>query len=135
VLGHRYAAGPSGADLFELPVVATNTALLLCRSITYGFVLVQCSGAHAGVMAWWLYGLLGLRLPEPESPSSRMISKAPGPQRSAFRSSFSRSWHARAARGCWHIWCHAGGLRSAGWVIPETEPGGLLCCRCVRHFH
>src|SRR5947207_13299587 len=40
VLGRGYAAGPSGADLFDLPLVATNTALLLFSSITYGFAMI-----------------------------------------------------------------------------------------------
>lgn len=35
VLGRNYAAGPSGADLFELPLIAVNTAVLLVSSITY----------------------------------------------------------------------------------------------------
>ena len=34
VLGRNYAAGPSGADLFDLPLVAVNTSLLLLSSIT-----------------------------------------------------------------------------------------------------
>ena len=37
VLGRNYAAGPSPADLFELPTVAINTAMLLLSSITFGF--------------------------------------------------------------------------------------------------
>ncbi|MCJ2075775.1 cytochrome o ubiquinol oxidase subunit III, partial [Methylobacterium sp. E-016] len=37
VLGRNYAAGPSPRDLFELPLVALNTSMLLLSSITYGF--------------------------------------------------------------------------------------------------
>ena len=37
VVGRSYAAGPSGADLFDLPLVALNTSMLLLSSITYGF--------------------------------------------------------------------------------------------------
>src|SRR5258708_19164818 len=40
VLGSNYAAGPSPADLFELPVVAVNTTMLLLSSITYGFAML-----------------------------------------------------------------------------------------------
>ncbi len=40
VLGRSYAAGPSGAELFDLPLVAVNTALLLLSSITYGFAMI-----------------------------------------------------------------------------------------------
>src|SRR3546814_7889049 len=34
VLGGNYAAGPAPKDLFELPLVALNTAMLLFSSIT-----------------------------------------------------------------------------------------------------
>ena len=40
MLGRSYAAGPSAADLFDLPLVAVNTALLLLSSITYGFAML-----------------------------------------------------------------------------------------------
>ena len=41
VLGRNYAAGPSGADLFDLRLVALNTGLLLLSSITYGFAMLE----------------------------------------------------------------------------------------------
>ena len=41
VLGRSYAEGPSGADLFELPLVAVNTSLLLLSSITYGVAMLE----------------------------------------------------------------------------------------------
>jgi len=41
VLGRNYAAGPSGAELFDLPLVALNTSLLLFSSITYGFAMLE----------------------------------------------------------------------------------------------
>ena len=40
VVGRNYAAGPSPADLFDLPLVAVNTAMLLFSSITYGFAML-----------------------------------------------------------------------------------------------
>ena len=40
VLGRNYAGGPSGAELFDLPLVAINTSLLLISSITYGFAML-----------------------------------------------------------------------------------------------
>ena len=40
VLGRNYAAGPSGADLFDLRLVAVNTGFLLLSSITYGFAML-----------------------------------------------------------------------------------------------
>ena len=41
VLSQSFAGGPTGADLFDLPLVAINTAFLLLSSITYGFALLQ----------------------------------------------------------------------------------------------
>jgi len=62
VLGRSYAAGPSGADLFDLNLVAINTALLLFSSITYGMAMVAMqSRRKAQVLAWLaVTGLLGL---------------------------------------------------------------------------
>ena len=40
VLGGNYAAGPAPKDLFDLSLVAVNTALLLLSSITYGFAML-----------------------------------------------------------------------------------------------
>ena len=47
VLGRNYAGGPSGAELFELPLVAVNTSLLLLSSITYGFAVIAMQRKRA----------------------------------------------------------------------------------------
>src|SRR5579862_2851316 len=53
VLGRSYAGGPTGAELFDLPLVAINTALLLLSSITYGFAMLQMqSGNLRGTLGW-----------------------------------------------------------------------------------
>src|SRR6201994_1331063 len=54
VLGRSYAAGPSGADLFDLPLVAINTSLLLLSSITYGFAMLQMQQRRMGGVLVWL---------------------------------------------------------------------------------
>ncbi len=41
VLGGSYAAGPGPKDLFDLKLVALNTAMLLFSSITYGFAMLE----------------------------------------------------------------------------------------------
>jgi len=91
VLGRSYAAGPSGADLFELPLVALNTSLLLLSSITYGFAMLEMQRNRAGATMAWLaitglfgLGFVGIELYE----FAHLIHEGAGPQRSAFLSSF-----------------------------------------------
>ncbi|MBX9403183.1 cytochrome o ubiquinol oxidase subunit III [Lysobacter sp. BMK333-48F3] len=91
VLGRSYAAGPSGADLFDLQLVAINTAMLLLSSITYGFAMIAMTKRKLAAVQGWLaitglFGLafLGLELYE----FAHLIHEGAGPQRSAFLSSF-----------------------------------------------
>ena len=91
VLGRSYAAGPSGADLFDLKLVAVNTAVLLLSSITYGFAMLSMQARRkAGVIGWLLVtGLLGAAFLGIELYEfHHMIHLGAGPQRSAFLSSF-----------------------------------------------
>ncbi|WP_346908638.1 cytochrome o ubiquinol oxidase subunit III [uncultured Roseibium sp.] len=91
VLGHNYAAGPTPADLFDLPLVAINTAMLLFSSITYGFAMLEMDRNRKNTMLAWLvvtglFGLtfLGLELYE----FHHLIKEGAGPDRSAFLSAF-----------------------------------------------
>jgi cytochrome o ubiquinol oxidase subunit III len=91
VLGRNYAGGPSGADLFALPLVAVNTSLLLLSSITYGFAMIEMQRKRQGAMLAWLAltgllgaGFVGIELHE----FANLIHEGNGPQRSAFLSSF-----------------------------------------------
>jgi cytochrome o ubiquinol oxidase subunit 3 len=91
VLGRNYAGGPSGADLFALPLVAVNTSLLLLSSITYGFAMIEMQRKRQGAMLTWLAltgllgaGFVGIELHE----FANLIHEGNGPQRSAFLSSF-----------------------------------------------
>jgi len=91
VLGRNYAAGPSGADLFDLPLVAVNTSLLLLSSITYGFAMLEMQRARQGAVLAWLAvtGLLGAGFISLELYEFvHLIHEGAGPQRSAFLSSF-----------------------------------------------
>jgi cytochrome o ubiquinol oxidase subunit III len=91
VLGRSYAAGPSGADLFDLNLVAINTALLLFSSITYGFAMIAMqAGNKRGVLAWLaITGLFGLGFLSLEIYEFvHLIHEGAGPTRSAFLSSF-----------------------------------------------
>lgn len=91
VLGHSYAGGPTGAELFELPTVALNTTMLLLSSITYGFAIIAMQNNKvAGVQAWLIItGLFGLAFVGLElNEFHHMILEGAGPQASAFLSSF-----------------------------------------------
>lgn len=91
VLGRNYAAGPSGADLFDLRLVALNTAMLLFSSITYGFAVLEMQKGKQAAMQRWLFitalfglAFLGIELYE----FWHLIHEGATPQRSAFLSSF-----------------------------------------------
>jgi len=91
VLGRSYAAGPAPADLFDLTLVAANTAMLLFSSITYGFAMLEMARGRKGGTLFWLgltglFGLIFLALEIYEF--HHLISLGAGPQRSAFLSSF-----------------------------------------------
>lgn len=91
VYGHSYAAGPSGADLFELPLLAVSTAALLLSSITYGFAMLEAARQRTGAVLAWLAvtGVLGLAFLGLEVHEfTAMIAEGAGPGRSAFLSSF-----------------------------------------------
>ncbi|MBS0252473.1 MAG: cytochrome o ubiquinol oxidase subunit III [Proteobacteria bacterium] len=91
VLGGNFAAGPSPKDLFDLPLVAVNTSMLLFSSITYGFAVLEMQKNRKQGMLMWLaitmmFGaaFIGIELFE----FTHMILEGATPQRSAFLSSF-----------------------------------------------
>jgi len=91
VLGGNYAAGPAPRDLFDLELVALNTAMLLFSSITYGFAMLEMARGRQRPMLLWLgvtglFGLafLGIELYE----FHHLIEIGATPQRSGFLSAF-----------------------------------------------
>ena len=91
VIGGNYAAGPAPKDLFDLPLVALNTSMLLLSSITYGFAMLAMVKNRTAQMQIWLaitgvFGLcfLGIELYE----FAHMIHLGATPQRSGFLSAF-----------------------------------------------
>ena len=91
VLGRNYAGGPTGAELFDLKLVALNTSLLLLSSITYGFAVLEMQRKRVVPTQAWLLitgllgaGFVGIELTE----FAHLIHEGAGPQRSAFLSSF-----------------------------------------------
>ncbi len=91
VLSRNYAGGPTGAQLFELPLVAVNTSLLLLSSITYGFAMLQMQQKRLRNTLIWLAltgllgaGFIGFELYE----FIHLAHEGAGPQRSGFLTAF-----------------------------------------------
>jgi cytochrome o ubiquinol oxidase subunit 3 len=91
VLATAYAGGPTPRELFNLPLVALNTAFLLVSSITYGMAMLAMQEGRAKLVQSWLAitailgaAFVGVELYE----FSHMISHGATPQRSAFLSAF-----------------------------------------------
>jgi cytochrome o ubiquinol oxidase subunit 3 len=91
VLGGNYAGGPGPKALFELPLVAVNTAMLLFSSITYGFAMLAMHRGAKGQVLGWLFvtllfggAFLGIELTE----FANLIHEGATPQSSAFLSAF-----------------------------------------------
>jgi cytochrome o ubiquinol oxidase subunit 3 len=91
VVSTAYAGGPVPREIFDLPLVALNTALLLASSITFGQAIPHIEAGRVGPTRFWLAvtGLLGLAFVGVELYEfSHLITEGAGPQRSAFLSAF-----------------------------------------------
>jgi len=91
VLSTSYAGGPTPREIFELPLVAVNTAILLVSSITYGFAMIATQeGKLNGTRTWLvLTGLLGIGFVGVELYEfSTLIHEGATPQTSGFLSAF-----------------------------------------------
>jgi len=91
VMAHQFAGAPGGKDLFDIPGVALETAVLLLSSITYGFAMLGAHQRRRGPVLGWLavtflLGLVFLVLELHEF--GHLIGEGFGPNRSAFLSSF-----------------------------------------------
>jgi cytochrome o ubiquinol oxidase subunit 3 len=91
VLRNATAGGPSGKEIFELPYVAVETALLLVSSLTYGLAMIAMEANKLKSVFTWLIltglcglGFLGMEVNE----FAKLIHEGAGPDRSAFLSSF-----------------------------------------------
>jgi cytochrome o ubiquinol oxidase subunit 3 len=91
VLGTSYAGGPTPKELFDLPLVALNTSMLLLSSITYGFAMIEARRRRVATTQLWLAitGLFGAAFVGIELYEfAHMFHIGATPQRSAFLSSF-----------------------------------------------
>jgi cytochrome o ubiquinol oxidase subunit 3 len=91
LFGGSYAGGPKASEIFELPLVAVNTSMLLLSSITYGFAMIAMQDRKKSAVLGWLAitGLFGAAFVGIElTEFSKLIAEGATPQRSAFLSSF-----------------------------------------------
>ena len=91
VMQNQFAGGPTAKDLFDIPGVALETAVLLISSITYGFAMIGAHKQRTGQVLFWLAvtflcgaTFLYFELHE----FAHLIAEGAGPSRSAFLSSF-----------------------------------------------
>ena len=91
VLGGSYAGGPGPKDLFDLNLIALNTAMLLFSSITYGFAMLAMEkGSIKGTQIWLaITGLFGVAFVGLEIYEfHHLIVNGNGPGESAFLTAF-----------------------------------------------
>jgi len=91
VLANAIGDGPSGRDLFKMPIVAVETACLLASSFACGLASVAAQGRHhlwtqLGLLVAGLLGAVFVVLELRDFV--QMIAQGAGPSRSAFLSSF-----------------------------------------------
>jgi cytochrome o ubiquinol oxidase subunit 3 len=91
VLRRQLCRRPGPRELFELPLVAVNTSMLLFSSITYGFAMLAMQRGSVSQTQMWLLitavfgaAFLSIELYE----FANLIHEGATPQRSAFLSSF-----------------------------------------------
>ena len=110
VLSGGTDGGPGAKDLFELPFVAWETALLLTSSLTFGLGMIAMHRKQVGQMFLWLavtwllgFGFMCMEVYE----FQHLIHQGYGPDRSAFLSAFfalsvpTACTSAPACCGCW----------------------------------
>lgn len=91
VMSHRYAGGPTGKELFDLPYVFGETMFLLCSSVTYGLAVLAMNRLKREQVLGWLFVtfLLGLGFISMEiNEFHHMTLAGNGPDRSGFLSGF-----------------------------------------------
>ena len=91
VLSESTAGGPAGRDLFDLRLVAIETACLLTSSVTCGLAVLGAQARnrrlfHGAMAVTFALGAAFLAIELHEFAD--MIEKGAGPQRSAFLSAF-----------------------------------------------
>ncbi|WP_431310716.1 cytochrome o ubiquinol oxidase subunit III [Labrys miyagiensis] len=138
VLGGNYAAGPSPRDVFELPLVALNTSMLLLSSITYGFAILSMMENRVGATQGWLavtalFGMafVGIELYE----FHHLFVDGATPQRSGFLSAFYTlvSTHGlHVSTGL--LWMFTLMVQVARYGLTTANRRRLMCLSLFWHF-
>ena len=138
VVGSNYAAGPAPKDLFDLDLVALNTAMLLLSSITYGFAMLEMArGRQRATLIWLavtgLFGaaFIGIELYE----FHHLIHIGATPQRSAFLSAFftlvgTHGLHVTFGL----VWLVVLMVQVRRWGLTAVNRRRLMCLSLFWHF-
>ncbi|MFT3907336.1 MAG: cytochrome o ubiquinol oxidase subunit III [Steroidobacteraceae bacterium] len=138
VLGGNYAAGPGPKDLFELPLVAVNTTMLLLSSITYGFAMLAMEKKKVGAVQLWLLitALFGAAFVSIELYEFHHLWEIGAtPQRSAFLSAFFTlvSTHGLHV-SCGLIWLFTLMVQVGKHGLHAANKRRLMCLSMFWHF-
>jgi cytochrome o ubiquinol oxidase subunit 3 len=138
VLGGNLAAGPGPKDLFDLKLVALNTAMLLLSSITYGFAMLEMMKGKVGPTQMWLaitavFGIAFLSIEMYEF--HHLLEEGAGPWRSAFLSSFftlvgTHGLHVTFGT----IWLFTLMVQVGRFGLIEANKRRLMCLSMFWHF-
>ncbi|TWT22441.1 cytochrome o ubiquinol oxidase subunit III [Luteimonas marina] len=138
VFSKSYAAGPAGGDLFDLTLIAVNTAVLLLSSITYGFAMLAMQRRNArGTIAWLLVtGALGLVFLGIELYEfQHLIHLGAGPQRSAFLSAFFALVGTHGLHVLFGVlWLVVLCMQVGRWGLNRTTTRRIACLSLFWHF-
>ena len=91
VMSSSFAGGPQQAQIFELGIVALNTAILLLSALTCGFAMIAMQAGNLSATRLWLIvtGLLGASFVGVELYEfNNLIAEGATPQRSGYLSAF-----------------------------------------------
>jgi len=91
VVGRSYAGGPTGQELFDLPYVLVETAVLLASSVAFGFVTLAAQDDRRQATLLWMavtFAIGAVFIVMEVYEFHHLIEEGAGPSRSAFLSAY-----------------------------------------------